>query len=334
MRNIKKTTLFLTLILSFFLTSSFPGYSQGIEKTFQAKKVVKISTITADCSIVKGQGGEIKVLMEHVGQEKFFKPIIEEDGDTLLLREKIPASDSSHWKLTVPDNTEIDFTSANGNFSVKGLKSDISATTASGEISAFGCQGNLVIKNASGEVRVEDHSGEADIKAVAGDILAKKITGTIRIKTLSGDIEAENLEGSIDLKVTSGDVEVEKAAGKLEASCVSGDIELSDTVITGESSFKVVSGDIYIKLAKTPVHDLILSSASGNAVLNYNGNPIKGHFEFRARADIGKIVSPINFDKEEETYEYGKKYFIKSFKKGTSPKIIIKTATGKAVLEE
>jgi hypothetical protein len=99
--------------------------------------------------------------------------------------------------------------------------------------------------------------------------------------------------------------------------------------------FKVASGDVEITLAKSVGHDLTLASASGNVVLDYNGNPVKGWFEFKARADRGQIVCPFKFDKEEVVEKLGKKYNVKSFKKdGDTPGVFIHTATGKAVLEK
>jgi hypothetical protein len=334
MRHIKEKALFFALIPAIFLVSTATAENKEIKKTFPEKKVVKISTITTNCVVIKGKSGEITVHLSYTDAGKLFKPVIEEEADSLLIREKIPASDSAVWKVFVPDNTEIDFKSAAGSFWAKGLQGDISASTAAADISVSNCRGKLVLKNASGEVKVEYHKGDVNIKAVSGDIRVKKISGEIRIKSLSGDIEAQDLEGSVDLKFTSGDIDVIKAAAAIKASCVSGDLEASDIVLKGESSFKVVSGDIYLKLSKSLDYNLTLDSASGNVVLNFNGNPVKGLFEFRARAEMGKIVSPFKFDKEEETYKYGKKYLVKSFKRGgATPKIILKTASGTVILE-
>lgn len=327
--------IFLVIILTLFFLTSYPAENQEIKKTFPVKKLVKISTITGDCTIAKGKDGEIKVNLQYNAAGKFSRPIIEEESDSLLLREKIPGAEIAQWQLAVPGNTEIVFTSATGSLSLKGLNSDISAASAAGEISASGCRGNLKIKNASGDVTVEDHQGEADIKSASGDIKVEKLSGVIRIKAISGDIDAQDLAGSFDLKASSGDVEIHEANGCFAVICVSGDIEADGMAFKGESSFKVVSGDIYIKLSKSLDYDLNLDSASGNVVLNYNGNPIKGYFEFRSRAELGKIISPFKFGKEEEIFEYGKKYLVKSFKKdGAAPRIIIKTATGKVVLEK
>ncbi|MCK4763136.1 MAG: DUF4097 family beta strand repeat protein [Candidatus Aminicenantes bacterium] len=355
MKNVMKRTLIAALVFAVLLPGLYAAEKKEITKTFKVKKYVKIYTITGSCEIVKGKEGEIKVHVVYSDSEvklpkdlpielpiesletigKLAKPVFEEKDDTLFLREKLPGSDAALWQVAVPDNVVIDFNSAAGSFSIEGLISDISATTCVGEISAGGCRGKLKLRNSYGDIKVKDHSGTIDLSSLSGDVKVKKLSGEIRLRSASGEIEAEDLDGSISLKVSSGDMELADAGGDFDASCIAGDLEASDLDIRGESSFKAVSGDIYVKLSKSPDYDLVLDSASGNAVLDYNGNPVKGHFEFRARAGVGKIVSPFEFEKEEETFAYGKKYLIKSFKRGSSvPKVVIKTATGKAVLEQ
>jgi hypothetical protein len=97
----------------------------------------------------------------------------------------------------------------------------------------------------------------------------------------------------------------------------------------------VASGSLYVSLAQSADYDLTLDSASGDAVLNYNGHPIEGYFEFKASRDGGEIIAPFPFEKEEEREKWGKTYVIKSFKRVVEiPKIYIYTAAGKAVLKE
>lgn len=338
MRHAKVMIIFLVFILAIFLITIYPGEKKKIEKTFKAKENVKIVTISGNCAIHKGKPGEIKVFMVYTALNELRKPELKEEGNTLLLREKSPAAtgaDEIHWQLWVPEKTRIDFSSASGGFSAVGLKNDISASTASGDISSSQCRGILEAKCASGRIEILDHVGEIAAKAASGDLKARNISGAIALKAVSGDIEAENLDGDLELKVLSGDIEIKKAKGSFKITCASGDIEAEGIRITGASSFKVVSGDILVTLADSAAHDLALDSATGSAVLDYDGNAVKGLVKFIARAEVGKIVSPFKFDKEEEIYKHGKKYIIKSFKKGgDTPRITIKTATGKAVLEK
>jgi hypothetical protein len=88
-------------------------------------------------------------------------------------------------------------------------------------------------------------------------------------------------------------------------------------------------------LAKTPVEDIAVSSASGNATLNYNGNPVEGHFELSVREDDGEIVCPFDIDKERRIERGGDDYIVKSFTKGhDSPRIKISSASGRAELKK
>jgi len=115
----------------------------------------------------------------------------------------------------------------------------------------------------------------------------------------------------------------------VEFELVSGDCIIKK----GESSFTTASGSVYIRLSESLAYDTKLTSASGNATLDYNGNNISGTFEFVARVKKGEIISPIKFDKEEIFTKNGKEYYRKSFTKGNkTPEIKIETSTGKAEL--
>lgn len=339
MKKVKFKTVVLFLLFTgplFFVKAGLYG-EQEIRKTFKDKTTVNIETFSGDCVVKKGPGGEIKVHFVHSYSDTTFKPTFLEEGSTLVLKEKLHLSGSgdSTWNLTVPEKTNIKFKSISGNFSAAGLKSNISAKSVSGDIEARDCRGKLSFASVSGDMDVENLSGEINIKSVSSDLEVKKLSGEINIKSASGDIEAEKLAGAIAVKVASGDIEIEDSQGGFNVKTASGDIDISGVIIKKESYFKVASGDVYVKLAGSAAHNLTVASASGDAVLNYNGHPIKGYFEFKAIDDSGRIISPFAFDKEEEEEKWGKKYFIKSFKrKSDTPKILIHTASGKAVLKE
>jgi len=337
MKKLNTAILFLAFMGSLFLVKgSLYAEEQEILKTFKNKTKVTIETFSGNCIVKKGSGNEIIVRFVHTYPDTGFKPKFLEEGSTLVLKElRLSGSGSSTWYLTVPEKTGIKFKSISGHFSVAGLKSNINAKTVSGDINARDCQGELSLASVSGDMDVENLSGKVNIKSVSSDLEVKNLSGEVQVKSASGDIEAEALEGAIVVKVASGDIEINNSQGSFEVKTASGDISAVNIIIKKESRFKVASGDVYVKLAKSASHDLTLASASGDAVLNYNGNPIEGYFEFKAIEDSGKIISPFAFDKEEEEEKWGKTYLIKSFKrKSNTPKILIHTASGKAVLKE
>jgi DUF4097 and DUF4098 domain-containing protein YvlB len=335
--------VFIILLCSLFLVDNavsidlYGGDKKEIRKTFKNKTAVNISTFSGDCVVKKSSGSDIEVFYVHTYSSLTFEPQFIEEGDTLVLKEKfrISGSGESIWNITVPEKTNIHFNSISGSFSVEGLKSKIYANTVSGEVRARNCSGELDLKSVSGDMDIQDLSGKVEIKSASSDLKVRKLSGEIRVKTASGDVDAEELAGVIDLRTPSGDVDIKNAKGSFEVKSASGDIEASGITITKPSYFKVASGDLYVSLARSADHDLTLDSASGDAVLNYNGNPIEGYFEFKALFDRGEIIAPFPFDREEEEEKWGKKYVIKSFKRGVEiPKIYIYTATGKAVLKE
>lgn len=335
MRRFKATTLFLVLILAVFLVGLQAGDRKEIRKTFDGVELIRFKTMTGNCIVKKAEGNEVTVHLEYEGDDGYFKPHIAKEGTTLVLRDKLGSGEDSLWTISVPAKTGVSGTAISGNFSIEGVTADINVKTISGNIDAVDCTGEIKLFTTSGELNVTNLAGEIGIYGMSSDLKIKKLVGELDIKTASGDIEAENLEGKISLKVASGDIEIENARGEFKIQAASGDIEAKGIAITAPSSLKVASGDVEIILAASPAQELKLAAASGNVVLDYNGNPVNGWFEFRSRVDSGRIICPFAFDKEEVEEKWGKKYNVKSFKKRSdTPKIYIHTSSGTAELKK
>lgn len=333
----KAALLCLVLIGSLSLTALYGRGEHEIRKTFKNKKVVQINTFSGDCVVKKGSDSEINIHFIHSYSRSSFVPQFREEGDKLIIKEKFHLSGSgdSTWNITLPEKTAIQFQSITGNFTVEGVKGKITANTVSGDIAARDSRGELNLKSVSGSIDVKNLSGDINVIGVSSNFEIKDLSGEIRVKTISGDIKAEGLDGSVSIKCPSGDIEIMSAKGSFDIKAASGDINAEGIIITKDSTFKVASGDVYVSLSKSAEQNLSLECASGDAVLNYNGNPIEGYFEFKAIADRGDIISPFPFEKEEEEEKWGKKYIIKSFKRELDvPKIRIYTASGKAELRE
>jgi len=331
-RKYKKIALLTVFILSIFLVNIHAG---EIKKTFKNITEVRFKGMSSDCVVKKAAGNEVTVHLVYTSDSDYSKPQIKEDNGTLILRDMWHDGEECVWTITVPSKTAVKLSSVSGDFSIDGVKSDIDAKTVSGDITAMDCKGVVRLTSASGEFEVKNLEGKISLDGASSDIKAETLSGDIDLQTASGDIEAVGFNGTISLKAASGDIEIEEAKGEFKVKTASGDINASDISIQKESLFKVASGDVKIILAESAAHDLTLASASGDAVLDYNGNPISGWFELTALVEDGMIISPFKFDKEEIEEKWGKRYAVKSFKiKSDTPKIYIKTATGKAVLKK
>ncbi len=296
----KRLTILTIIFISMIFLNLHAGEKQEVNKTFKAKETVKIKTVSGDCVVKKGKSGEIKVNVVYTYPTDRFKPIFKEEGNTLILEEEFAKNKGnikgkSSWTVTVPEKTNIKYKAASGDFSVAGLKS------------------NVYVKMASGDAEVKD------------------IKGDLGIQLASGDADIEKLKGDIKISTASGDVKIVDAKGSFEIKCASGDIEASGITLTGASEFQGVSGTVAVKLTESSQYDLDLHTVSGDILLDYNGNPIKGYFTFKGQK--GNIDSAVPFETKD-----GSKYnpFVKAYfkKGGDSPKVSMKTVSGDIKLKK
>ncbi len=205
-------------------------------------------------------------------------------------------------------------------------------------------EGNTLVLEEKFKEGKKDHDGSStwsitvpektniEFNSVSGDFTAAGLKGDIHGTAVSGDVNLENLAGNLSVEAVSGDIKVQKIEGELKLKAVSGDINISGVSVKGASSFKCVSGDIEVTLAKADEYDLDLSTVSGDITLDYNSNPIKGYFKFKGQK--GNISSPIPFENTEESDSHNpfvKKYFKKD---GDAPKISMESISGDLTLKK
>ncbi len=275
---------------------------EHLKQTFDGIDRIKIETVSGDCVVEKGEGKAVTLTVLGVySPPESFDPEVNQRGSTLYLEENIHGSNSGYstWILTVPDGIEIDFETASGDLSISEVNGNFSASTASGDI------------------EIEESSGKYEFSTASGDIRMDKCDGIFEISTASGDIRTAGCEGEFDLSAASGDI-----AARL--------VKISD-----ESEFSTASGDVDVRLAAALNHDIRVGTASGSALLDLNGFPAKGRYEFTAKVRHGKINCPFDFDEEDKFEEHGDEYVTKSFTKGTDiPLVMIRTASGEAALRK
>lgn len=329
-----KTSLY---IVSFLLSLSLVSFAQKeVNKTFDAKEVLKISTVSGDCTIKEGASDKITIHLSYTYSDDCFEYKFNEGDTYLKIEEDFHGNNcngKSEWTITVPANISVKFNSASGDLLLNNIDNNLFANTASGDIEIKNIGKEVTISTASGNIRIENINGDSEISSASGDISAKDCKDGLNISTASGSIIATNILGDIKIESASGGIKLSEAKGKFLVKNASGKLKAENIELSDKSYFGSASGDVDVILSKAAAYDLTLSSASGNSVLNYNGNEINGYFEFSARVDKGKIVSPITFDKEEIIEKHGEDYYLNSFTKGKdSPIIKIKTASGRAEL--
>lgn len=291
---------------------------EQINRSFASKSVVRLDAVSGHCSVSVGPHDSIQVEVVHAYEPAgAFEARLEVVGDVLALREVMEGSTSGYsiWTVVVPPQTAIWFSSASGDLGVGGTEGGITASTASGKVTIRNAAGGIGIHTASGDVEMVNTSG------------------AIEVSTASGDVHGDNLSGHLDVTTASGAIEIDGADGAFQLRTASGNIDAVGLTLTAASAFSSASGNVKVKLSEGAEHNLSLSSASGKAVLSYDGNELVGYFEFTARDDLGRIVSPVAFESEEQFLQGGVTYNRKSFAAGADvPRVTIGTASGKAEL--
>lgn len=298
----QKRNIAIVLSALFLIIIGVSAFGEEITREFEKKSEIKISTICGNCRIEKGTSDKIIVMIiSDLTPADAFVPVFKERGDMLKINEKIEDSSQGDilWELTIPDGTDIDFSSASGGLEISDNSGKFHGSTASGDYDFSNCSGEFDLSTASGNVRMTDCQGDFNVSSA------------------SGDCRLNNCQGAFDVSSASGDVR-----GK-------------GIILDDDSEFSSASGSADVELGKTAEHDLNVGSASGNAMLDYRGNPMTGFIEMTARRRGGRIVSDIKFDKEEEIERNGQNYIRKSATlKDNSPAITVGTATGTAKLRK
>ncbi len=329
------------LFLFSFLMLSVRAQAGEIKETFKDVKEIKIKTVSGDCIIEKGASSEVTVVVNYTYDDEDFEAELLQRGDRLYLTENFGRSrfgrrsGESIWRITAPEKTNIDFSTASGDLDVSDLLSSVEASTASGDVRLRHLNGEISVSTASGEIDAAELDGRIHISTASGDVTVAGFSGESKLSTASGRIDASDAQGQLKLNTASGRIRLTNASGELDVNAASGDITAESVTLEAASSFNAASGDVEVTLTASPAHDLSVSTASGDAILNFNNQPIKGLIKMTAKMRRGSITAPFEFDTEDIHYRGGDddEYVTKTTKRGgDSPLIEISTASGRAVL--
>lgn len=339
MKSALRKVYVMTFLILVFVVQASAVQDGKVEKTFRGVDEIRIKTVSGNCIVEKGQRDQVRVVLTYTYDDYDFEPEFEQRGDRLLLNERFTwrrnSRGTSTWRLTVPEKTAIDFSTASGDFEAADLNSSIEASTASGDVDIRSTTGEFQVSTASGNIQADDLQGLIKASTASGDVRLSRFAGETKISTASGGVRSSNLDGEIKLSTASGNIILSRSSGTFEVSTASGDVEADDIVLKAGSSFSAASGDVEVSLGESSSYDLEVSSASGNALLNFNGNRIRGFIKMTAKARRGRISAPFNFDDEEYYWKWDDEYVTKTVRKGSdNPRIDISTASGKASLVE
>lgn len=314
-------TMILVFVSVLILGAGY-AFADEINKEFDSRERVTIETISGDVEIQKGESDKIKVtIINNLKPRDAFEPVFKESGKSLQMEERI--LDRSHgnitWIVTVPVGTEIKFSSASGDLTIEDISGKFRGSTASGDYNLYECQGIFDLNSASGDYDIEDCKGIFDMSTASGDYTIEDCEGEFDISSASGDFSIRNININERSSISSA----------------SGDVTGREVIVNQYCNFSSASGDVDITLGASPKDDIKVGSASGDVLLDYNGNKMVGYFEITAKRRNGHIRSDLDFDNEDEFRDNGQWYVRKSATlNGDTPFVSVGTASGRAELKK
>ncbi len=157
----------------------------------------------------------------------------------------------------------------------------------------------------------------------------------VECTSVAGDFEFFEVNGAFFASTKAGDITIKECRGNFDVHATTGDIEARGIRMNGTSTFASLSGSVTVALAETPTQDLTVSSSFDDAILDFNGHPLSGKFEFSAREIKGDIFSPFDFEIQERYVKDDLPFVRKVFTRNQAqPFIQIRTSEGVARLRK
>ena len=299
-----KRNVFYIVVFSVILIMISGLFAQGkkeIKKSFEAKENVKIDLVLGECLLKASSDDKIHVLAIYTYHDDYFEAKFKEKSKTLYIREKFYGENGggySKWTISLPEGLDVEFESATGDLVIEGIKGTLEGSSGTGSIEAMDVQGKFDLNSGTGSVNLQDSEGDFDLNSG---------TGRVRIEDSKGDFEANSGTGRVRAR---------------------------NITIENEGEFNSGTGDVEIVRPQGEDFDISVNSGTNDALVDMDGLPVEGYFEFTASARSGDIECPIDFDREDEYYEGGET-MRKSFTRGKkTPRYYISTGTGTAELKE
>jgi DUF4097 and DUF4098 domain-containing protein YvlB len=289
--------------------------------SFDGADRIELEGVSGDISVQAGSGAQISIeVAEDVSPSNAFRAEVERDGSTIRVREDWVrrGSGSVEWTLVLPESVVV----------------SIVAKTASGDLVADEVEAFFDFSTASGDVRLSGVSiaDGSSFTTASGDLVLSDVNvgDDVEMSTASGDVDFRGVSAGSDFAAStaSGDVDVESSTGVTRASSASGDVRVSQDRLFGPSAFSSASGDVSVSLGAAPGHELVVSSASGDAALEA---PFGDDFTLilTKRRDRGGIDSPFEPTSERQFERDGRTYVEQTVVRGSGrPEVRVSTAAG------
>lgn len=221
--------------------------------------------------VVEQKTGEIRV---------WVKPVVEVSPFHIG-----PRGHQVHFTITVPTETSVDLSSANGDLALSGTRGDAVLSTGFGEVDVSDLTGALSASTSTGKITVQNiQAGEAAIalKTDFGDIEARMLSaGEIALESSNGNLvlEEADAQGALKMRSQFGWLEFHLLSGlSLEAETANGKITGRDGQFSGAVNLSSNFGDL--TLEKVQAGEISLKTQNGQIRAQGVAGKINAHSDY------------------------------------------------------
>lgn len=248
----------------------FASMEKRVEKSFQVTPggQLKVNVCKGGIEVLPSKDNEVKLLLVEkldVDDDAEAQKALEDytfsftqEGNEVLIVAKAKGSTgglfSGHrnnkvqfgWKLTVPENFNINLDTAGGSIRVGDL------------------QGNVKVDTSGGSIHIGNIVGPVDADTSGGSIRLDSSTGKTRLDTSGGSIAAGTLKASAVLDTSGGSISVKSAEADLRADTSGGSIDVNaPSPLSGPISLDTSGGSIHFRTGESSAFDLQADSSGG-----------------------------------------------------------------------
>lgn len=161
--------------------------------------------------------------------------------------------EGSELEITVPANSEVEFSGVNVSVDIADVLGGARVTTVNGEITANGLGEFVHLKTVNGGIRSQNNRGVVNIETVNGEVRDEGSEGRLSVEAVNGQLDIVSSAEEVSLGVVNGQIDAElRGTQSLDFNGVNGEISirLFDSVsprIRGGS----VSGEIELSVDDT-----------------------------------------------------------------------------------
>lgn len=163
---------------------------------------------------------------------------------------------------------------------------NIDVTTAGGEIKIQDVKGKVNTKTSGGDISLANLNGKIDVSTTGGNITFRETYGSLEMSTSGGDINGNQFSGVLKVSTTGGDISLVGKDAKIVGSTSGGDIMLDYDGINKGIELSTSGGDITIKLPKDFNASAKFSTLGGSIKSDFKGNNAVKISSTKFEADI------------------------------------------------